>query len=279
MNNLLIKLPTRNRPEKLKKQMDLYRRFLLRRGTNIRFLLSLDTDDATMNTPEIRDWLDSQPDLEYYYGNSKTKIEACNADIDRTDFNWDVMMLLSDDMIPKRKGYDRWILDAMQDYFPDTDGVLHYNDGKQGPRLNTLPILGRKYYDRFGYVYHPDYKSVYADNEFTIVSRNLGKDVYFDIVLFHHEWIDGGVDDLYIRNESPELYEHDYNVLVRHFIRGGDRGSNWNSSLPPTRIGSGSESIRNVRANLLAEASSPVQKSPVPPETKDTIGTQNDTKD
>ena len=75
-----------------------------------------------------------------------------------------IVLLASDDMIPMEKGFDNIIIDKMKNYYPDTDGVLWFNDGYQGDKLNTLCILGKKYYDRFGYIYNPEYISVLSDN-------------------------------------------------------------------------------------------------------------------
>ncbi|MCX5725308.1 MAG: hypothetical protein NTX84_12510, partial [Nitrospirae bacterium] len=107
---------------------------------------------------------------------------------------------------------DDIIIQDMEKYYPDGDGVLHYNDDKQKERLNTLSIMGKKYFDRFGYIYNPEYLSVYCDNEFTDVSRLLEKTTYIDQVIIRHFWIEIGVDALYQRNENRELYTHDQKV-------------------------------------------------------------------
>jgi hypothetical protein len=31
-----------------------------------------------------------------------------------------------------------------------------------GGRLATIPVLGRKYHERFGFVYHPDYRTLWC---------------------------------------------------------------------------------------------------------------------
>ena len=90
-------------------------------------------------------------------------------------------------------------------HFPDTDGCLWYNDGYQD-RICTLCIVGRKYYERFNYIYNPEYHSLFCDNEFTEVARSLGKIKYFDRVLFKHEHFantnETKRDSLYDRNEA-----------------------------------------------------------------------------
>ncbi len=209
-NELLIKIPTRSRPEKFQQILNEYKR-LLSGKHKVLFLISIDHDDATMNNPSMLAWLNAQADLIYRLGNSKSKIEAVNADINEI-VNWsDALLVTSDDMIPKSAGYDEIILTRLKRFFgPNMDGVLHFNDGRQGANLNTLPIMGTTYYNRFGYVYNPEYISLYADNEFTDVSRKLGKSVYFADVLVEHGWMNFiGKDALFERNENPELYAKD----------------------------------------------------------------------
>ena len=100
----------------------------------------------------------------------------------------------------------------MNKHFPDTDGVLWYNDGHQGNKLNTLCILGKVYYERFGYIYHNDYLSLYCDNEFTEVSKRLNKVRYESLCIIEHQhwaWGYGKMDDLYTRNEKYIQQDHD----------------------------------------------------------------------
>lgn len=113
------------------------------------------------------------------------------------------MLLASDDMIPIIPKFDRIIKEKMYNLYPDTDGVLWFNDGYQNNKLNTLCIIGKKYYDRFSYIYYPKYKSVWCDNEFMDVANLLGKQTYIDEVIIRHEhpdWGFGNRDQIHINN-------------------------------------------------------------------------------
>jgi hypothetical protein len=90
-------------------------------------------------------------------------------------------------MIPLEHGWDDEIASAMTEHFPDLDGCTHFNDGYTHNKLITFSILGRKLYEHFGYVYHPDYKSLYCDNEFTQEVIRLGKAAYINKVIIRHE--------------------------------------------------------------------------------------------
>ena len=155
--NLLIKFPTRSRPSKFFEVLDLYYKML----TNINktmFVISCDADDASMNNPQVIGKLNSYKNLSYKFGNNKSKIQAVNADMPES--GWDIVLLASDDMIPQIQGYDEIIRESMTNIYPDTDGVLWFFDGYRRD-LNTLSIMGKKYYDRFGYIYHPAYFSLW----------------------------------------------------------------------------------------------------------------------
>jgi len=93
----------------------------------------------------------------------------------------------------------------MKEFFPNLDGALHFDDGYLGKdRCITLSIMGKKLYDYFGYIYHPDYKSFYCDNEFTDEVYRLKKAVFLPTVVVKHDWKGWGKnrDEVYKRNTS-----------------------------------------------------------------------------
>jgi len=205
---LLIKFPTRNRKNKFFKVLKKYQN-LCEDLTNTYFLITLDNDDESMLPSEVDQIFRTFENVKVIYGNSNSKIHAINRDIELVD-DWDIVLLASDDMVPKVKGYDNVIRDKMKENYPDTDGVLWFNDGHQGNKLNTLSILGKKYYDRFGYIYYPEYKSVWSDNEFMMVGNLLGKQTYFDEVIIEHEhpdWGYGNRDVIHQINSNNENHD------------------------------------------------------------------------
>jgi hypothetical protein len=103
------------------------------------------------------------------------------------------------------------------------------NDGYCGPKLNTLCILGSKYYQRFNYIYFPEYKSLWCDNEFMNVAFELNKQTYLnDVIIKHEHPVNNNsvkIDELYLSNDryydednklydsrNPDLY--DISVLI-----------------------------------------------------------------
>ena len=202
---LLVKFPTRNRKNKFFKVLRQYQN-LCEDLDNTYFLITLDNDDESMNPSDVEDIFNTFKNVKVIYGTSNSKIHAVNRDIELVN-DWDIVLLASDDMTPKVKGYDNIIRNKMKEFYSDTDGILWFNDGHMGNKLNTLCILGKKYYDRFGYIYHPEYKSVWSDNEFMLVGNILGKQTYFEQVIIEHEhpdWGYGSRDEIHQNNSKNE---------------------------------------------------------------------------
>lgn len=209
---LLFKYPTRGRPVLFRKTLDKYKTMMTGRY-NCMFLVTMDLDDVTMNNAEMRTFLDRQKDLIYRYGDWKTKIEAVNADMGEVEF--DILILVSDDMIPINSEYDWIIVSSMLEYFPDLDGALHFHDGgESGDKVITQSIMGVNLYRYFGYIYHPAYRSLWCDNEFTDVVRKLGKVKYIENVIVKHEWVNyTGNDETHQRSERD--YDKDHVIYSR----------------------------------------------------------------
>jgi hypothetical protein len=163
-----------------------------------------------MNNPRVIKRLQQYKNLSFYFNDTKTKIEAYNANIDK-HLDFDILLVVSDDMEPVEQQYDLVIAKAMNDNFPDFDGVLNFHDGHIGAECNTYPIIGKKFYERFNYIYNPEYKSLFCDEELTLVSKMLHREASFNTVLIRHnhpvwnsnvQW-----DELYRLNEALHTYD------------------------------------------------------------------------
>lgn len=209
---ICFKYPTRERPEQFKRCIEKYIA-LLSGKHEYQFVVSMDTNDATMDNTEIRSYLDTirrRYQIDYYYGTSNSKIDAINRDLLAPCY--DVLVLISDDMIPVVQDFDDIIVRDFLEYFPDFDGMLNYNDGLRPdwPKICTLTVYGHKYYDRFRYIYYPKYVSVYCDQEQTEVGRQLGKIRDIDHVIIQHVWSDPIFQDaLRSKTEDPVCYQKD----------------------------------------------------------------------
>jgi len=220
MKQILIKIPTRDRKIQFFNILDQYLSLLDESYKNVTFLLTLDSDDESMNDGDIEKRIKFLYNLydvpiTRYYGESKNKIDAVNRDMDTYLGKWDILMLTSDDMVPVKYGYNKTISDDMEANFPDLDGILYYPDGFTP--LNTLPIIGKKYYERFNYIYNPVYESFFCDNEFHEVADMLCKQKKIANVIIKHMHPCNSAtvanDVLYSKNQEP--WDRDQEIYLK----------------------------------------------------------------
>ena len=213
MFKILFKFATRNRPQKFMSVInELSSR--LTDYENVIILVSIDDDDITMNTDEIKNFILNHPKnkiIKLFSSNLKGKINATNRDIERIS-DWDILMNIADDFEFPKENIDGLIRNYMMEYYPDLDGVLHFPDGIQNQSLCTHPVMGRKYYDRFGFVFNPIYKSFYCDDELTQIAQKMNKITFINDFIYlhkHYSLVNGqlsftteNMDDLDIENEK-----------------------------------------------------------------------------
>tara|TARA_Y100001963_G_C6774783_1_gene446789 strand:- start:898 stop:1611 length:714 start_codon:yes stop_codon:yes gene_type:complete len=188
---ILIQFPTLARPEKFLRVLEKYVD-MCGNGNELFFNINCDAADQSMLTTEVKDRMANilnrkdNVSSAINYDENTDKISAINDHVgDYGDF--DIVVCASDDMLPQVEKWDEEISNAMQEHFPDLDGCVHFNDGNTNGELITFSILGRELYNHFGYIYHPDYKSLYCDAEFTEEVKRMGKEKYIDNVIISHE--------------------------------------------------------------------------------------------
>jgi hypothetical protein len=111
-----------------------------------------------------------------------TKVDAINRDLNECGYEWDILINMSDDMTFTKFGFDNIIIDS----FDSSDQCIHFPDGITNEALISMSILGRDYYNRDKYIYHPDYKSLYCDEEVMAVAKQRGCYKYVDKHIFKH---------------------------------------------------------------------------------------------
>lgn len=231
---ILLKCPTRSRPQKVMETLESYAR-LANQPDKIGVAISCDIDDSSMTRNLVQEEVLRRVSKfawkKIFFSPNRNKIEACNADMNNIDYDWDIVVLVSDDMIPQIKGYDDVIRTYMKANHPNLDGLLWCNDGYQGEKLNTLCVYGRKLYESFGYIYNPEYKSLFCDTELTDLCRTTLKEkcTYVPYCIIRHEHPGTGyaqnMDMLYDINQRywnedmytyihRKQYPYDWSVLI-----------------------------------------------------------------
>lgn len=228
---ILLKCPTRSRPQKVLETLKTYIR-LASHPEQLGIAVSCDTSDPSMiNVFELQKAISKCAWSQIFYSDNRTKIQACNANMNEISWDWDIVVLVSDDMIPQIRGYDEVIRNHMIAKFPDRNGILWFNDGAQGDKLNTLCIYGRAFYESKGFIYNPEYKSLFCDTELTDQCRKEYKHIccYIPYCIIRHEHPGTGyaqnMDALYQINQKywnedmytyirRKQYDYDWSVLI-----------------------------------------------------------------
>jgi hypothetical protein len=169
MNNKTISIihPSRQRPEMALQTKKNWMQNAIHKSS-IEYILSIDNNDPTLYD---YNWMFSHEyDTKIKYNNNWSAMEAINVVAPQSIGN--LIVVVSDDF-DCFEGWDEYLLSHLQG---DSDYIVKTSDGYMNSDwLITLPIMDRAYYNRFGYVYHPEYKHMWSDTEMTTVGHMLGK--------------------------------------------------------------------------------------------------------
>lgn len=177
MYKISILHPSRNRP----KQADQTIKEWLGKATNrnqIEYILSVDKNDKDLNTYKS---IGVKNGIYVSINRNKSAIEAINKSAKVSTAN--IIMVVSDDFSCEQ-GWDENLLsdlEGKEDFFCKTkDGLQDF--------IITLPILDRKCYERFGYVYENGYEHLFCDTEMAAVAHMTNRTVYSDLVFPHNHY-------------------------------------------------------------------------------------------
>jgi|SRR5690242_3042689 len=184
--------PSRMRPQQA---FETATRWIERAGCPVEYILSIDEDD-----PCKSEYLSHHHRIQRFITKvdaNKTAVQAINSGA--KEAKGDVFIVISDDFdCPKNWGLQIRILTHER-----TDWIMKTPDGIQD-WLITLPIMDRQYYNRFLYIYHPDYKHGFCDTEMTCVGELTGRLMLCDIPFSHKHYSVTGQkpDEVAIRADS-----------------------------------------------------------------------------
>lgn len=162
-DGILIKIHSQANVDQLKPILDKYYENLSQK-VPYHIILSTDAENAGAT-------LISYPNLTILSSKGKSNTEAINLGISDHINKYNFLLITSDEIEPNIKNYDTAIIAALS----DNDSVLNLvSEGRES--TNIAPAMGKKYFQRFGYVYNPVYNTSSYDRELTCISRILGKE-------------------------------------------------------------------------------------------------------
>lgn len=178
-------------------------------NVHFEYILSLDYDDDQLSEYKTLFGSHSNDFLLLIDDNRQSAIEAINWGAQKA--TGDLIIVISDD-------FDcpiRWDELLKKEVSGKSDFVLKTQDGIQ-KTLVTLPIVDRVWYERYGYIYHPDYRHMYADQELTSVAIMTGRFLQSDLIFPHLHYTVGKSQRDYINEKNDSTYAQGNEVLIQH---------------------------------------------------------------
>lgn len=165
----------------------------------IEYLLSIDNDDSDTysNCLTFFGYTSKEKDIFPVRNDNKSAIEAINNAAKIA--SGDVFIVVSDDT----DCFQGWDTALKIMCYSRIDFCAKTDDGLQ-PTLITMPLMDRVYYERYGYIYHPDYLHMFCDQELTSVAIMTGKYIKLPLLFEHLHYTTGKSqrDALNYKNDS-----------------------------------------------------------------------------
>lgn len=193
--------PSRGRPDK---SVNNILKWMDNKVTDVELIVSLDSDDNVdryINTYS-GNWL-LDPNGPVFKGIIVNHNRSCVDAINNAAkvATGDIFIVVSDDT----DCFTEWDTTLLRELEGKEDYLLKTDDGIQD-YIVTMTVMDRKYYERDGYIYHPDFKHQFADTYMTCVADMRGRLIHSDLNFPHlHYSYSGGkeiADALHHRNNE-----------------------------------------------------------------------------
>ncbi len=181
--NISIIHPSRSRPVQAEQTIKLWLDNARDKSTT-EYILSVDIDDRCLKRYKE---LSSKYGTRTHVAKNKSAIEAINRATRRSHGN--IIIVVSDDFLCEKD----WDFKLLKELEGKEDFIVKTRDGIQ-EWIITLPILDRTYYNRFGYVYFPEYKHLFCDTEMTSVADLTGRKIVSELFFEHAHYSIGKND-------------------------------------------------------------------------------------
>ena len=173
--------PSRGRPQKA---FQTAKKWIENAGCEMEYILSLDDDEPTNSigaSQYITLFNGHFPQYKLVSESNRSAIDAINNAAKVATGN--ILIQIADDFdCPPNWG--KQIIEATQG---KTDWILKTPDGIQ-KWIITLPIMDRTYYNRFGYIYFPEYLHMFCDTELSCVADLTGRKIESNIQFTHNHY-------------------------------------------------------------------------------------------
>jgi hypothetical protein len=130
---------------------------------------------------------------DFTYLNCDNTVTMINHNLDQLD--WDIVLPIFRNCIATTNGFDSHIKDIYLENFPNLDGCLWLDSNCKD--INMFPIIGRKYYEKFNYIYNPIYTKRNFEKEFSEVLKLTNQYFFVEEKYFREIKIELDDDNIY----------------------------------------------------------------------------------
>jgi glycosyltransferase involved in cell wall biosynthesis len=191
--------PSRGRPEKA---FETALKWISTAGVPVEYILSIDSDDTLIYEYQKK-FLTKNKVIH----SNRSAVDAINNAAKISTGN--IIIVMSDDFDCP----DEWGIKLVNATEGKKDWIAKTPDGVQ-KWIITLPIMDRLYYDRFGYVYNPNYLHMFCDTEMTCVADLLDRKIHLNIPFIHNHYSTGKSKKDEINERADKTWSQGENVFI-----------------------------------------------------------------
>jgi glycosyltransferase involved in cell wall biosynthesis len=190
--------PSRSRPEKSIFTIDRWLSRVI--SFPVELIVSVDEDDPSLELYKQT----YQADDVFLISKNRSCVDAIN-NAARVATG-DLFIVVSDDTSCEI----HWDTALLKEVEGKTDWILKTDDGIQ-PYIITMPCMDRAYYNRTGYIYHPDFEHMFCDTYMTCVADITGRKITSNLLFKHLN--DTIKDDL--RKRTDGTWQQGQDTFIR----------------------------------------------------------------
>lgn len=189
--------------------------YKLNKTLNIEVIVSLDDDDQAINDyREIYESIDSL-NVKVIQNNNTSAVSAIN--YAATFAKGDILIVVSDDT-DCPENWDELLLKEVEG---KTDWILKTQDGIQ-KWIITMPVMDRAYYNRFGYIYYPEYRHMFCDTELSCVADLTGRRLESKLMFEHLHYSTGKSVKDAISDKADKTWDQGEKLFLERYQRNFD---------------------------------------------------------
>lgn len=124
----------------------------------------------------------------------------------------DIFIVVSDDT-DCPNDWDVQILKATEG---KKDWIAKCPDGIQD-WIITMPLMDRAYYERFGYIYYPEFRHMFADTELSCVADLIGRKIDLPTLFPHQHYSVGGIPKDAVSEKADATWSHGEALFIKRY--------------------------------------------------------------